>query len=120
MNQLKPAAKQQKKAWMLTALFLLAAYGYWSQTSRQLLQAPVVMISTDGLKPDYVLHADKHGLKIPHLRRFLKEGAFAEGVKGVLPTVTYPSHTTLVTGASPPRHGILANTPFDPLGKNWG
>jgi predicted AlkP superfamily pyrophosphatase or phosphodiesterase len=28
--------------------------------------------------------------------------------------VTYPSHTTLVTGASPAEHGILANTEFDP------
>ena len=105
---------------MLICLFLLAAYGYRGQTARQLLQVPVVMISIDGLKPDYVLQADKHGLKIPHLRRFLKEGAFAAGVKGVVPTVTYPSHTTLVTGVSPSKHGILANTPFDPSGKNWG
>ncbi len=105
---------------MVICLFLLAAYGYRGQPARQLLQVPVVMISIDGLKPDYVLHADKHGLKIPHLRRFLKEGAFAAGVKGVVPTVTYPSHTTLVTGVSPSRHGILANTPFDPYGKNWG
>jgi predicted AlkP superfamily pyrophosphatase or phosphodiesterase len=81
---------------------------------------PVVLISIDGLKPDYVIQAGKHGLKIPHLRRFMAEGAHATGVRGVLPTVTYPSHTTMVTGVSPARHGILANTPFDPTGKNQG
>lgn len=120
MSHLKPARKWQKKVLVLSFLFLLAGYGYWGQPARQWPKVPVVMISIDGLKPDYVLHADEHGLKIPHLRRFLKEGAFAAGVKGVVPTVTYPSHTTLVTGVSPSKHGILANTPFDPYGKNWG
>lgn len=83
-------------------------------------RVPVVMISIDGLKPDYVLEADKHGLKIPHLRRLVKEGAFATGVVGVAPTVTYPSHTTLLTGVSPAKHGIITNSPFDPFSKNQG
>lgn len=81
---------------------------------------PVVLISIDGLKPDYVLNADRHNLKIPNLRRFVKEGAFATAVTGVTPTVTYPSHVTLVTGVSPAKHGIYANTPFDPFSKNQG
>ena len=59
---------------------------------------PVLMISIDGLRPDYVTQADQHGLKIPTLRRFLAHGSYAEGVVGVVPTVTFPSHTTLVTG----------------------
>lgn len=79
---------------------------------------PVVLISIDGLKPEYVLDADQHGLKIPHLRALLARGAHASGVIGVVPTVTYPSHTTLVTGVAPARHGIFSNTTFDPLRKN--
>ena len=75
---------------------------------------PVLMISIDGMRPDYVTQADAHGLKIPNLRRFIKEGTYAEGVAGVVPTVTYPSHTTLVTGVWPAEHGILANNTFDP------
>jgi len=82
--------------------------------------APVLLISIDGLKPEYVLEADAHGLKIPNLRRFVREGAYATGVHGVIPTVTYPSHTTLVTGVSPARHGIHANTTFDPFRNNDG
>jgi predicted AlkP superfamily pyrophosphatase or phosphodiesterase len=79
----------------------------------------LVMVSIDGLRSDYITAADAHGAKVPNLRRFLKEGAYAEGVQGVVPTVTYPSHTTLVTGVWPAKHGILANTTFDPLQKNY-
>jgi predicted AlkP superfamily pyrophosphatase or phosphodiesterase len=80
--------------------------------------APVLMISIDGLHPDYVKEADRHGVVIPHLRSFVAQGAYASGVLGVLPTVTFPSHTTLVTGVSPAEHGITSNTPFDPLNVN--
>jgi predicted AlkP superfamily pyrophosphatase or phosphodiesterase len=76
------------------------------------------MISVDGLRPDYITAADAHGTKLPNLRRFLKEGTYADGVQGVVPTVTYPSHTALVTGVWPSKHGILANATFDPLQKN--
>ena len=79
----------------------------------------VLLISIDGLRPDYLLQADSHGLKIPHLRRVLEQGAHASGVQGVLPTVTYPSHTTIVTGVWPAKHGIYTNTTFDPLGMNF-
>ena len=77
----------------------------------------LVMVSVDGMKPEYVTHADEHGAKVPNLLRMMKEGTYAEGVQGVVPTVTYPSHTTLVTGVWPAKHGILANTLFDPLDK---
>ncbi|MBF9152346.1 alkaline phosphatase family protein [Novosphingobium jiangmenense] len=81
---------------------------------------PVLLISIDGLRPGDVLEADKRGLKVPNLRRFLKEGAYATGVMGNLPTVTYPSHTTLITGVAPARHGIVSNTTFDPRQVNYG
>jgi predicted AlkP superfamily pyrophosphatase or phosphodiesterase len=78
----------------------------------------LVLISIDGMRPDYVLKADEHGLKIPHLRRIFKEGAHATGVRGVLPTVTYPSHTTILTGVWPAKHHIYSNVVFDPLDRN--
>lgn len=79
----------------------------------------VVMISVDGLMPAYWLRADELGLKIPNLRRLMADGAYAR-VTGVLPTVTYPSHTTLITGVPPRKHGIGANTYFDPQEKAAG
>jgi hypothetical protein len=79
----------------------------------------LLLISIDGMRPDYVLQADAHGLKIPHLRAILRDGAHATGVRAVLPTVTYPNHTTIVTGVWPARHGIYSNLTFDPLGENF-
>nr|WP_047167437.1 ectonucleotide pyrophosphatase/phosphodiesterase [Sphingomonas sp. Y57] len=76
--------------------------------------APVILITIDGLLPDDILAAEEKGVAVPHLRRFLKEGAFARGVEGVLPTLTLPSHTSLITGVAPARHGIVANNRFDP------
>lgn len=79
---------------------------------------PVVLISIDGLRPDDVLHARERGLSLPNLSRFLKEGSYASGVTGVMPTLTYPSHVTLLTGVTPATHGVTGNLTFDPLNTN--
>lgn len=92
----------------LFSVFLLIA------ASQSAFAAPVLMISIDGLKPEYVTEADARGLRIPYLRTLLRDGTYAEGVTGVWPTVTYPSHTTLLTGVSPSEHGIYNNLEFDP------
>jgi predicted AlkP superfamily pyrophosphatase or phosphodiesterase len=102
------------RRYLLLVLLLVAAPLWALAAGRALL-----LISIDGLRPDYVLQADAHGLKIPHLRRILREGVHASGVRGVLPTVTYPSHTTIVTGVRPAKHGIYSNQTFDPLGLNF-
>jgi len=102
--------------WACSIVLLLGA----ALAQAQQKDAPLlVVISIDGLRPDYVTAADAHGAKVPNLRRFMKEGTYADGVTGVVPTVTYPSHTTLVTGVWPAKHGILANTTFDPLQRNY-
>ncbi|HEV3375348.1 MAG TPA: alkaline phosphatase family protein [Candidatus Acidoferrum sp.] len=102
-------------AFFLAAIFLPITSVLGQEKTPPLL----VMVSIDGLRPDYITAADAHGAKVPNLRRFLKDGTYAEGVVGVVPTVTYPSHTTLVTGVWPSKHGIFANTTFDPLQKNF-
>jgi predicted AlkP superfamily pyrophosphatase or phosphodiesterase len=79
---------------------------------------PVLMISIDGLRPGDVIDAAKRGAKVPNLRAFMAEGAYATGVRNVLPPVTYPDHTTLITGVWPAQHGITSNTVFDPLQTN--
>lgn len=107
--------------WAAIILLLLTMpAGYFSTSAQRGGNVPVIMISIDGLKPDYVTEAGKHSLRVPNLKRFVTGGAWAAGVTGVSPTVTYPSHTTLVTGVSPAKHGIINNTPLDPFGKNLG
>lgn len=100
---------------LLPGLPLLAAS---ARVTPNVEQPTVMLISVDGLRPDAILDAEAHGLKVPNLRTMVREGAYSSGVLGVLPTLTYPSHTTLLTGAAPARHGILANTTFDPFNKN--
>ena len=83
-------------------------------------QAPiqhVILVSVDGMMPDTYVHPDAHGLKIPTLRTIARQGSSSEGVFGVFPTVTYPSHTSMVTGVNPGTHGITTNAAWDPLGK---
>lgn len=80
----------------------------------------LLLVSIDGLNPNYVIKADQYGLKLPNLRRILETGAHASSVRGVLPTVTYPTHTTMLTGVWPVKHGIYNNVTFDPLLTNLG
>lgn len=70
---------------------------------------PLIVISVDGLDHRYLRDADKLGLKIPTLRKMMREGEFVGGLIGAVPTVTWPSHTTLITGVAPREHGILNN-----------
>ena len=71
---------------------------------------PLLVISIDGLDHRYLRDADKLGLKIPNLRKLVKDGSWADGgVVGVVPTVTFPSHTSIITGVRPDQHGILNN-----------
>jgi predicted AlkP superfamily pyrophosphatase or phosphodiesterase len=79
---------------------------------------PVLMISIDGLRSRDVTEASARGLALPTFGKLMATGAWADGVRDVLPSVTYPNHTTLVTGVAPALHGIAGNLTFDPLQKN--
>jgi predicted AlkP superfamily pyrophosphatase or phosphodiesterase len=83
----------------------------------------LIMISIDGMVPDYYTAPENSKLKAPILTKLKTEGAYAEGVEGVYPTVTYPSHTTLVTGVKPAAHGVVQNrifeAPSDPQTRAW-
>jgi len=65
----------------------------------------VVVVTVDGLRPS-------DAMRLPTIGQLAREGAFAappEGALSVLPSVTYPTHTTLVTGVYPASHGITTN-----------
>ncbi|MGX5820714.1 alkaline phosphatase family protein [Chitinophaga lutea] len=78
----------------------------------------VILISIDGLRPEFYKDPSWN---MVNLRQAMQEGAWSDGVNGVFPTVTYPSHTTIVTGVKPLKHGVWYNTPAEPLGitGNW-
>lgn len=76
----------------------------------------VLLISIDGLHPSYVIESQRFGIQIPTLRQFVEKGAYSTGVVNVTPTLTYPNHTTIITGVAPAKHGIRGNMVFDPEG----
>jgi predicted AlkP superfamily pyrophosphatase or phosphodiesterase len=88
--------------------FLLLSSGYVSAQNNH-----VVLISVDGLRPEFYLDPT---WSMVNVRQGMRKGAYAEGVRGSFPTVTYPSHTTIVSGVLPAKHGIYYNTPVEPLG----
>jgi hypothetical protein len=78
----------------------------------------VIIISVDGLLPESYLAPDKYGLQVPTLRELAAQGAISTGTRSVLPSVTYPAHTSIATGCNPGRHGITDNRAWDPLERN--
>lgn len=80
----------------------------------------VILVSVDGLMPGAYLDPDRFGLRVPMLREMARHGAYSEGVVSVFPTLTYPAHTSLATGVTPAKHGIVSNVAWDPLGENQG
>src|SRR4029453_14611428 len=70
----------------------------------------VVLVSTDGLAASYL--ADKRA-ELPTLRKLAAEGASARGMITSFPSVTWPSHTSLITGVQPAKHGVIGNAVWD-------
>ena len=96
-----------KNLFFVTCVFLLASSTLPAQ------QPHVVLISVDGFRPEFYKKAT---WSMVNLREAMHEGAYADGVRGVFPTVTYPSHTTMLSGVKPLKHGIYYNTPVEAEG----
>ena len=86
----------------LTAAALVAGILGVPGAAREADAPRVILISIDGLMPS--AYTDPALAEYtPNLRALKAQGVWADGVIGVLPTVTYPSHTTLITGVDPAR-----------------
>jgi predicted AlkP superfamily pyrophosphatase or phosphodiesterase len=112
--------------WVVKLTLLLSAVlvltGTFSASSRGVTPPAatshhLLLISVDGLG-GHLYAAAPPEARIPNLRRFMKEGSYAEGVIGVYPSVTYPSHTTLMTSRLPAEHGVYSNLSSRQAGKN--
>lgn len=69
----------------------------------------LVLVSIDAMRPEF--YCDE-SWPAPTLQQLAFEGAKADGVRTVFPALTYPAHTSIVTGALPARHGVYNNRPF--------
>lgn len=81
----------------------------------------VILITIDGLRNDILTNASQPA---PFLHDLMQKSIYVPNVIGVNPTMTYPAHTTLVTGSTPLDHGIHCNRQFqfnraEPALYNW-
>ncbi len=66
----------------------------------------VVVISLDAFGASLL---DQPLLPVPTLHALMKSGSYARSMQPVNPTVTWPNHTSMVTGVAPAKHGLIAN-----------
>ena len=64
----------------------------------------MVLIRLDGFPASWL---EDLKIPVPTIRRMAREGAFAQRMTGVYPTVTWPAHTTMITGLLPAVHGVF-------------
>jgi predicted AlkP superfamily pyrophosphatase or phosphodiesterase len=64
----------------------------------------VLIISVDAMRPDLALRAET-----PTIRSMLKKGTFTFWARTTAVSITLPSHTSMLTGVKPDRHGIVWN-----------
>ena len=72
---------------------------------------PLVLISMDGFRWDYIA---RHPAETPHLQQLKREGSSTRALVPVYPSNTFPNHYSIVTGLYPAHHGIINNEMFDP------
>jgi len=102
----------QKILFLMTTLLAVLAGRVFAQGGRPIRH--VVVVTIDGSRPDFYLDSSWHAV---HLRELAASGTYARGVNSVFPSMTYPSHTTIVTGVQPAKHGVYYNT--GPQGIYW-
>lgn len=92
-----------KRFVMAASMCVLSVTGVAQQAKRGPM---VVVISLDAFGQSFL---DVPTLQVPTLRSLMKSGAYAQGMRPVNPTVTWPNHTAMVTGVTPAKHGLIAN-----------
>jgi len=101
---------------LLLALVAVGGLGRAEEPAPSRVAGRALLVSIDGLRPDLMLRADA-----PNLHALLHEGSFSMWARTTEVSITLPSHTSMITGVVPQRHGILYNddlptrTPTHPL-----
>jgi predicted AlkP superfamily pyrophosphatase or phosphodiesterase len=90
-------------------VLLLAACSGMSPRPPARDAAPLLLISIDGMRTDYL----DLGIT-PNLQRLAQEGVRARWMTPSYPVLTFPNHYSIVTGLRPDRHGIVHNDMRDP------
>ena len=90
---------------------VLAAAAAWWLAARRAHHPNIVVITIDTLRADHLGSYGYGGGKTPALDAMAAEGARFVDVVAHVP-LTLPSHASLFTGLTPPRHGVRNNPDF--------
>ncbi len=95
---------------IVAAIFLIATAQKPPQNDEQYL----VVLSMDGFRWDYLQRA-----QTPHLDEIAASGVKAKRFIPSFPITTFANHYTMATGLRPGKHGIVANSFYDPEQKRY-
>ncbi|CAB1335314.1 unnamed protein product [Coregonus sp. 'balchen'] len=70
---------------------------------------PVLLVSFDGFRADYLRR-----FPLPNLKLLYSQGVLVEQMTNVFITKTFPNHYSLVTGLYAESHGVVASNMYDP------
>lgn len=51
---------------------------------------------------------------LPHFGKIIKKSSYSKEVRTIYPSLTYPAHTSIITGMKPINHGITNNIKVEP------
>ncbi|XP_072321205.1 bis(5'-adenosyl)-triphosphatase enpp4 isoform X2 [Eucyclogobius newberryi] len=94
---------------LLGFLFVLAAVVSGTDEVGPTGPPPLLLVSFDGFRADYLKR-----FPMPNLKSLYSQGVLVEQMTNVFVTKTFPNHYSLVTGLYAESHGIMASNMYDP------
>lgn len=73
----------------------------------------IVIISLDAVGRQDM----EYMLTLPNFKKIVDNGAFCDNVYSVYPSLTYPAHSSIVSGKTPDHHKVVSNTFLQPSRK---
>lgn len=89
---------------LVLVLFLVSLSFFKEKANCETAAEYALVITIDGLRPDAISKENS-----PNLAGLIKDGSYTPSAKTVDPPKTLPSHTSLVTGLLPKKHGTYKN-----------
>jgi predicted AlkP superfamily pyrophosphatase or phosphodiesterase len=95
---------------LIAVLMVCASVASAQSSAPQQRNKPyVILISFDGMKPEYLTRID-----LPNFQRVMQQGVRSVGMIPTFPSKTFPNHYSIVTGMRSESHGLVGNRFWDP------
>ncbi|TVR19246.1 MAG: alkaline phosphatase family protein [Balneolaceae bacterium] len=95
-----------KKIVAICILITISVSQIYGNSSENRTDRNVIILSIDGFPADLLWNET---IDIPTLRKLAENGAYAHSLIPTNPTLTWPNHTTMVTGVNSMSHCVLFN-----------